>query len=115
MGITYNELNDFPGKVFECSCGHPHSMDIDRIVIESGALQRVAAYLKPYQAKKIFLIADNNTYAVAVETVERLLRESGSAVVCHIFTCEGQLIPNEKALADLVLAIPCLLYTSRCV
>ena len=106
MGITYNELNDFPGKVFECSCGHPHSMDIDRIVIESGALQRVAAYLKPYQAKKIFLIADNNTYAIAGETVERLLRESGSAVVCHIFTCEGQLIPNEKALADLVLAIP---------
>ena len=47
MGITYQELSDFPGKVFACSCGKTHSIDIDQIVIESGAISRVAELIRP--------------------------------------------------------------------
>lgn len=106
MGITYNELGDFPGKVFDCSCGRPHSIDIDKIVIESGALHRIASYLEQYRVTKLFLIADENTYRLAGHTAEALLAESGYAVTSHIFSGEGQLVPNEKSLADLVLSIP---------
>ncbi len=106
MGITYQELSDFPGAVFPCSCGKQHSIDIDRIVIESGAVNRVAELIKPYRAEKIFLIADNNTYEIAGQTVEEQLRGENYAVVTHIFDGKGQLVPDEKALADLVLDIP---------
>jgi len=106
MGITYNELSDFPGKVFSCSCGKEHSIDIDQIMIESGAVNRVAEVIAPYEAKNVFLIADNNTYRIAGETVEKQLTENGHLVTAHVFVCEGQLVPNEKALADLVLSIP---------
>ena len=106
MGITYQELSDFPGKVFACSCGKTHSIDIDQIVIESGAVSRVAELIRPYQARNVFLIADNNTFEIAGETVERQLLKEDYRVVSHIFEREGQLVPNEKALADLVLSIP---------
>lgn len=106
MGITYQELSDFPGKVFTCSCGKTHSIDIDQIIIESGALKRVSELVKPYRAKNIFLIADNNTFKIAGETVEKQLCENNYRVVSHVFEQAGQLVPNEKSLADLILSIP---------
>lgn len=106
MGITYKELNDFPGKVFPCSCGKNHSIDIDQIVIESGAVHRVREIVASYQAKKVFLVADRNTYGIAGETVETQLTDAGYAVVSHVFEPKDDLVPDEKALADLVLSIP---------
>lgn len=106
MGITYQELNDFPGKVFSCSCGKKHKIDIDQIVIEKGAVERVADLIRPYQAQTVFLIADSNTYNIAGKAVEQQLLDRGITVQPHVFETEGQLVPNEKSLADLVLSIP---------
>lgn len=106
MAITYHELGDFSGKSFPCSCGRSHSIDIDQIIIESGALSKVNEVVANYNVNKLFLVADSNTYSIAGKAVQNNLEKAGYDIASHVFTPKGQLIPNEKALADLVLSIP---------
>ena len=57
----------------ECTCTQgEHSAPIKVLEVSQGAIEKVAEILKDY--KKIFMVADKNTYEVAGRRVEQLLK-----------------------------------------
>ena len=80
-----------------CACGKQHKLTIslDNIHCGSGVLAKLPAILQSYNAKKVFLLADQNTFAAAGERVCTLLTGAGFAVVnCTYQT--GTPEPNEE-------------------
>ena len=85
-------------NVSGCTCGKEHSFDSE-IILEKGAINRLPEALK--DVKKVFLIADKNTFEAAGKTVEALLIQNGITVKKHVFS-EDALEPDE---ANVGLAI----------
>ena len=94
----------------ECSCGKTHHCDIETVYIESGAIARLEKLCE--QNETILIVADENTYSAAGESVEKAL--SHKLIKKIIFPGTTVLIPNENAIekvreaqegADLILGI----------
>jgi len=97
------QIQDLLNKDIECSCGRTHRADIDDIIIRKGAIYTLPDLLVKYQYKKIFLVADNNTYDAAGEEVEQLLKDKGFNLITHVFKREGQLVPNENSVSEFLI------------
>src|SRR5690554_4095351 len=77
--IKINEINEKYSK--GCVCGRKHRIDIKEIVIEDKALNRVPDLLNSLtQRKKIYLIADTNTYRAAGNHLYNILEKEGYMV-----------------------------------
>ncbi|MBR4942103.1 MAG: sn-glycerol-1-phosphate dehydrogenase, partial [Clostridia bacterium] len=61
--MTLSELINPAG--IPCSCGKPHSCTIDRIICRPGAIDEIPSVVRSYTDKKIFVLCDPNTSAVA--------------------------------------------------
>ena len=60
----------------DCSCVQKHhSIPTEVIEVSEGAIEKTAEILKDY--RRIFLVADENTYRVAGRRAEELLRAAG--------------------------------------
>lgn len=78
----------------KCTCGREHTCDIEHIIIKPGAINEIGNLIKSYN--KIVLVADNNTYKACGEKVEKIL--DGKLEEKIVFTPDGLLIPDEKAV-----------------
>jgi len=99
------KIQDFLGKTLNCKCGKDHSVSIDKILIQKDAISLLPEIINEYQFKRIFLIADNNTYKVQGIEVGRLLLENNIEIYKYIFNSEQQLIPDEKAIVELLIQL----------
>lgn len=61
-----------------CTCGQPHDIVVDDIIIEKGALQRLPQIMKEYYDayQHVAIICDDNTYEAAGKKVEELLPDA---------------------------------------
>ena len=86
---------------FECSCSRKsHRAPLENIIITSGAIYKLPEILKGY--KKIYLVADERTYAAAGELCEKLLREAG--MFSHKCILKGDVIlPNAETLGTILI------------
>ena len=86
---------------FRCSCERKeHSAPIDSYEISSGAIYKIPEILKDY--KKIYLVADENTYRVAGKKVEEILRECGKLYAKCILKGEC-VLPNAETLGNILM------------
>ncbi len=75
----------------DCTCSQKkHFAPVKKIEVSGGAIEKVPEILSEY--KKIFLVADENTYAVAGKRVEELLREKGN--LSHTCILEKDALPT---------------------
>lgn len=75
----------------DCTCSQKkHFAPVKKIEVSGGAIEKVPEILSEY--KKIFLVADENTYAVAGKRVEELLREKG--ILSHTCILEKDALPT---------------------
>ena len=86
----------------DCDCGRSHGFSIDDIIVEKGATLRVAEVVSRYGAKKVFLLADANTFAAAGEKICGVLTNAGISVSKYIFK-EPTLEPDENAVGAAVM------------
>ncbi len=100
------KIGDFLKTKFTCNCGKEHKVDIDNIVIEKEAIAFLPSLINQYNFKKIFIVADTNTYKVAGEITETVLRRNGFDLKEYIFEDEEHLIPDEKVVGKLLIQIP---------
>ncbi|NLV35516.1 MAG: sn-glycerol-1-phosphate dehydrogenase [Clostridiaceae bacterium] len=98
-------IEEMPGTVFECSCGRPHGVDIEKMIVRSGSvMEDVIETLMPYRDGKIFVLSDHNTNkALGKSVVERLIAEG-----FHLnpFTFEPgahDLLPDESSIGRLLI------------
>ena len=67
-----------------CKCGKKHVFTAE-IILGEGVLQDIPTVLNKYNAKKVFLIADKNTYQAAGETAEHIIKEGEIACLSYVF------------------------------
>lgn len=103
--LTDLRIDELPGYSFDCSCGKKHSVDIKKISIGNEIYKELPAILSEFKHKKIFIIADNNTYRIYGEKVLWYLEEKGFIIASHVFEPKGHLVPDEGALGRLLVEI----------
>lgn len=110
MKLTLNnvgtlESNDFLDAELECQCGKPHSIKINKVIIENGAINKVPSIVKELGCKKILLVADSNTYEVAGKQVSALLKENSIVYKSFVYKVTRDLVPDEEAVGKLLLQV----------
>ena len=83
-----------------CKCGKAHIFHSE-VIVKEGALQELPRVLKRYNAKKVFLIADQNTYAAAGKSVAAIIENSVKLASC-IFG-EDALEPDEHSVGRAIM------------
>lgn len=77
-----------------------HSAPLESYEISSGALQKLPEILKKYE--RIYMVADSNTYKVAGERVEAILKAEGKLYNTFVFT-EQTVLPNPESIGKVIL------------
>ncbi|MBR7098673.1 MAG: sn-glycerol-1-phosphate dehydrogenase [Clostridia bacterium] len=85
-----------------CDCGKTHGFSIDDIIIERGAINRVAEVVSGYGAKKVFVLADQNTYEAAGKQACENLTAAKIAVSKYVLA-SGELEPDEHTVGSAVM------------
>jgi glycerol-1-phosphate dehydrogenase [NAD(P)+] len=101
------EIYEMPGVKYKCKCGLDHNVDLETILIGSGVIKNIPGLALPYKSTgKVYVISDNNTYAVAGEKVCGMLEAESFNIKSFSFETGGhQLNPDEKALGRLFYEI----------
>lgn len=100
--INMFKINDFLHRTFECSCGRKHSVGIEKIIIENGAINKVPEVLKDFGFKRAYCVADTNTNAT-LESLEDIFDKTSISYVSHVFVRNGDLVPDEAAVGEFVI------------
>ncbi len=77
-----------------CSCKKEHSFE-SKVIVGKGVISRLPQIVKDFNTKKIFLIADKNTFAAAGENVCHILKDIGINVLKYVYD-KDVLEPDEK-------------------
>ncbi len=88
-------------KGLDCSCGKHHTCPMEAVYIEADAARHLPALCG--EAKQILLVADENTFAAAGDSVLKHLAEKEIRKV--IFPGDRVLIPDEKAVETVQKAL----------
>ena len=99
MAFDLQELLNHPEGV-KCACGKVHKAGFSRVIIESGAINRVPEVVRSYGAKKVFLLADHFTYAAAGERVAGVLEAAGIPFTVYCLPGEERIEPDEHAVGS---------------
>ena len=85
-----------------CECGKVHKTGVGECIIQSGAVERIPELVKQSGSKKVFIVADANTYPLAGDKITALLDAAGIACSKHIFTAK-KVVPDEHSVGSLFL------------
>lgn len=102
MAFDLQELLNHPEGV-KCACGKVHKAGFSRVIIESGAINRVPEVVRSYGAKKVFLLADHFTYAAAGERVAGVLEAAGIPFTVYCLPGEERIEPDEHAVGSVAM------------
>ncbi len=87
----------------DCACGRHHSMVMDFLRIESGAVKYIPEGLKAIGGTKPFIVCDNHTKEAAWSFVEPVLKEAGIEYTLYCFPFD-HVEPDEHAVGSLTMA-----------
>jgi len=87
----------------DCSCGRHHSMVMDFLRIEPGAVKYIPEGLKAIGGTKPFIVCDNHTKEAAWSFVEPVLKEAGIEYTLYCFPFD-HVEPDEHAVGSLTMA-----------
>ena len=86
-----------------CECGKVHKLD-SKIYSGKGAVNSLSEIIKNENARKIYVVADNNTYSAGGEAVRCVL--DGAGVSYEVFNFGESPCPNEEAVERVYHAMP---------
>lgn len=87
---------------FLCECGKTHSAKVSRSVIEAGAINKMPGIIKEYGAKKVFILADENTFGAAGDAVTKALDGAGIEYKKYVMGSK-RIEPDEHAVGSVML------------
>lgn len=89
-----------------CECGKSHETTVKDVIIENGAIRKIPEYVKKYNGKKVFVLADVNTYSAAGKAVCDVL-ESADISYSKYVLADKELKPDEKTVGSVVMYYDC--------
>lgn len=101
-------LNKWLGRKLDCDCGQKHEIGIKRIIIQRGALERVAGYVQEAGYSEVTLVADEKTYQAAGVKLRRELEAAQIKVSISVIreNAMGEVAADEEAVVQLMLDTP---------
>lgn len=104
--VSYDQNCKMTITGVDCSCGcEHHAIDKD-IYIGRELLPRIPGYIrKRGLGTHCVLVADDNTWRVAGERMERALTEDGFTVVPCVIHREGDMLPDDLSCGEVLLSI----------
>lgn len=87
-----------------CACGKEHAFH-SLLLTGDGAILKLPEALLEKKVKKVYMLADQHTYAALGARVEKLLTENGITVSSRIFE-EEHLEPDEKSVGSAAMHYP---------
>ena len=72
---TKMDITQLKQVTIECDCGKTHSVDIENITVERGAINKLPQILSKYKDKKMLMVSDPNTYEACGRDVEKILKD----------------------------------------
>jgi len=103
MNVLEMPVERLAGLEFDCVCGKRHKVEVNEIRIGRGVLEEITEVLSPYDGSKALLVSDVNTYKVAGEKIEGLLKDK--FILRKLTYSDEILVPDEKAVGRLVMEI----------
>lgn len=97
--MSIEVLEKFGGM--KCPCGKEHTFS-SKLVVGKKALYKIPDAIKEFNADKVFVLADKNTYSAAGEKVCEILKNNGITVSKFIFQSDV-LEPNEASVGLAVM------------
>lgn len=86
---------------FLCSCGRTHRMQVENIICEKGALNRLPELLRSYGATRAFLLADRKTFTAAGQNAGSILEAAKFPFSTYVFPVSPE--PNEAAVGSCIM------------
>ena len=86
-----------------CTCGKEHSFDSE-VIVGEGVINQLPEVLERFSAKKVYLIADVNTYAAAGKEVCAIIENGGISVHKYVFN-QKHLHPDETSVGLAIMNI----------
>ncbi len=89
-------------KEHGCICGKDHVSTVDDVIVGSGVVSELPRVLGRYGAKKVFVLADKNTYEAAGDRVCQILADNDIKYSLYVMKQET-IEPNEEAVGSVVM------------
>ena len=99
------DLNAYINREIPCSCGHTHFSGVKLIDIDRGAVTRLPGHIRDLGYKKVFIVADINTWEAAGARVAVELRAAGIVFDKVVLDYE-EVIPDEQVIGEIMTAYP---------
>ena len=96
---------DFLGHEFACECGRTHSVNLETVIIETGAIRRIPQILREAGFRNVFILADEHTYQAAGLAVAESL-QGQFRFESLVYQRKNELVPDETALGEFFLRFP---------
>ncbi len=98
------KITDYIGGELSCTCGRPHTIAMDKILIEEGAIKKTGQVLQELGYKKALLVADDNTWEAAGKMAAKALEKAGmNYKVCVFQRQQDDLVPDEMAAGKIFI------------
>lgn len=106
VSVFYDENQKLNISGIQCDCGLEHQLPTQDIYVGTGLLPHIPEYIrKKGLGTHCVLVADNNTWPLAGERVEKILTEAGIDVVRCLISRTGVVDPDESACGEVLLSI----------
>ncbi|OIN98851.1 hypothetical protein AUJ66_00055 [Candidatus Desantisbacteria bacterium CG1_02_38_46] len=101
MGFS-SDLKKFLGKKIHCKCGRVHFIPTREIYVGTNAQECLLKFAADSAlGRKVLIVGDKNTFAVAGELLSEYLAEKGLKVSVEVFiTPRGKNLHAQQELAD---------------
>ncbi|MBQ9734566.1 MAG: sn-glycerol-1-phosphate dehydrogenase [Clostridia bacterium] len=86
----------------DCACGKSHKIATPNVIVKKGALNMIPDLLREYGGRKVFILADKNTFSAAGQSVVRILQDSGVEYSKYVFQ-KDKIEPDENAVGSAVM------------
>lgn len=98
------DFKQYLQKPYACSCGRTHVCNIEDIIIEEHATERLPEILDKHTYRKLCIVCDVNTYEVAGKKVCEILEQTSYSYKTVIYQ-EKELVPDEEAITFLLTQV----------
>ena len=106
VNIRYDEDSRMILEGLECDCPCEHSLPGQDIYVGKDLISRLPGYIaRRGLGTHCVVVCDENTYRVAGENVYRTLQGAGYEVILLKFEREGELVPDQRTIGELLLTI----------
>lgn len=99
------DLNGYLGKELVCSCGRVHSANVKLIDIDRGAASRLPGHITDLGYRKVYLVADKNTWEAAGKVAAAELEKAAVAFETIVLDYE-ELVPDEQVIHEIQAGYP---------